>query len=195
MALEVGQLLPDAFLAAEALDRERVSRRIRDLVSGPTLIVFLRQFGCPFCSHQVDEIVRRLPELEAAGVRLLLIGNGPVEALDAFSQRQALEGRAITLVTDPSRRAYDAVGLVHSFAAAYGPRSLLDELRIMAKGYFPRRRQGDGAQLGGAILIDDKGRVAYFKRSEHMGDLADSGDIIQSALALLVLRSAGEARV
>ena len=54
---------------------------------------------------------------------------------------------------------------------------------------------GDARQLGGAILIDQSGRVVYHRRARSPGDLIDSSDIVQAALALLVEQRGAGRRV
>lgn len=135
----------------------------------------------------------RAPELDRLGVSVVLVGNGPPAALAAFVRDMGLEGRRVTVVTDPSLAAYRAAGLrrprVHSL---WG---ILDTLRALGVGYWQHRRAGDALQLGGALLADETGRVLYHHRSQRAGDLADPSDVVQAALALLVERRAAGRRV
>lgn len=119
---------------------------------------------------------------------VVLVGNGPREALAPFAREVGLEGRRVTVVTDPSLAAFRAASLrrprIHGF------RTLVETLRAFGQGYRQRRRAGDAMQLGGAVLVDEAGRVLYHHRSGTPGDLADPSDIVQAALALLVERRA-----
>jgi peroxiredoxin len=182
-----GETLPSALRAAEVLGPDG-PRRLGDLLRGPTLLVFLREFGCPHCAHQVDQIMARLPELESLGVGVVLVGNGPPEALVPFARRMQLEGRRVTVVTDPSRASFRAAALRRP--RKYGWWTVPETLRVFGAGYRQRRRAGDAWQLGGAFLVDDAGRVVYHHRSETPGDLADPSDIVQAALALVIERRA-----
>jgi hypothetical protein len=141
----------------------------------------------------VDGIVPRLDEFEALGVRVVLVGNGPVDALPAFVREHALERRPVTVVTDPSLAAFRAAGLLRP--RFHGLRAAVEALRALAAGYVPGRRAGDALQLGGALLIDEARRLLYYHRGRSPGDLADSSDIIQAALALLVQRRLAGRRV
>jgi AhpC/TSA antioxidant enzyme len=140
----------------------------------------------------VDGLLPRLGELETAGVSVVLVGNGPPSALADFARELGLEGRRITLVTDPSLAAYRTAGLLRP--RMHGLRAAFETLRVIAEGYRKRRPAGDGRQLGGALLIDD-GRIVYRHRSRSPGDLADPSDVVQAALALLVERQAAGRRV
>ena len=163
-------------------------RRLGDLLTGATLLVFLREFGCPHCAMQVDGLMARLPEIESLGVRVVLVGNGPLHAVPAFVETMNLKDRRVTVVTDPSLASYRAAGLARP--RFFGWRTPIETLHAFAAGYWQRRRAGDVMQLGGAFLVDDAGRVVYSHRSQSPGDLADPNDIVQAALALLVDRRA-----
>jgi hypothetical protein len=136
----------------------------------------------------VDGLLARWPELEALGVKVVLVGNGPPAALEAFGRELGLAERRVTLVTDPSLAAYRAAGLRRP--RALGLRSAAQTLRALGAGYRQRRRAGDARQLGGAVLADETGRVLYHHRSDSAGDLADPSDIVQAALGHLVERRA-----
>jgi hypothetical protein len=135
----------------------------------------------------------RLPEIEQLGVGVVLVGNGPPAALGPFVRTMNLEGRRVTVVTDPSRAAYRAAGLRRPRAPGW--RSALDLLQALAEGYRPHRRAGDSWQLGGTFLLDGGGRIVYGHRAESPGDLADPSDIVQAAMALLVEARAAGRRV
>jgi hypothetical protein len=99
----------------------------------------------------------------------------------------------LTVVTDPSRAAFQAAGLRRP--RCLGLRAAGEALRELAAGYRPRRASGDRRQLGGAWLVDRQGRVVYRRASASPGDLIDPGDIVNAALALLVEERAAGRRV
>ena len=138
-------------------------------------------------------MLARLTELEPLGVHLVVVGNGPAEALPAFIAEHSLAGRRVTVVTDPSLAAFRAAGLLRPRFA--GLRGALDAVRALSLGYVPARRAGDARQLGGALLVDETGRLAYYHRARSPGDLADPSDIVHAALALLVQRRLAGRRV
>ena len=135
----------------------------------------------------------RLAELESLGVSIVLVGNGPPAALAPFVSEMSLGGRRVTVVTDPSLAAFRAAGLARP--RLHGWRAALETVLALGAGYRLRRPAGDIMQLGGAILVDDAGRVVYHHRGGSPGDLADPSDIVQAALALLVERRAAGRRV
>ena len=185
--MHVGETVPAEVRRAEVQGLDG-PRRLGDLLSGATLLVFLREFGCPHCAMQVDGLMARLPEIESLGVGVVLVGNGPVNALPAFVERMNLTARRVTVVTDPSLASYRAAGLGRP--RAFGWRTPIETLHALGAGYWQRRRAGDALQLGGAFLVDETGRVLYHHRGRSPGDLADPNDIVQAVLALLVDRRA-----
>ena len=124
---------------------------------------------------------------------VVLVGNGPAAALGPFIREMSLEGRRVTVVTDPSLVSFRAAGLRRP--RVHGWRAVIETVLALGAGYRPRRPAGDLMQLGGAVLVDEAGRVVYHHRGQSPGDLADSSDIVQAALALLVERRASGRRV
>ena len=122
-----------------------------------------------------------------------MIGNGPPAALGPFTREMTLDGRRVTVVTDPSLAAFGAAGLARP--RLHGWRAVVDTVLALGAGYRLRRPAGDIMQLGGAILVDDTGRVIYRHHARSPGDLADPSDIVHAALALLVERRASGRRV
>ena len=124
---------------------------------------------------------------------VVLIGNGPASALAPFIREMGLEGRRLTVVTDPSLASFRAAGMARP--RMHGVRAVVETVLALGAGYRPRRQAGDLMQLGGAVLVDETGRLVYRHRGRSPGDLADSSDIVQAALALLVERRAAGRRV
>jgi hypothetical protein len=144
-------------------------------------------------ARQVDGIVSRLPELERVGVGVVLVGHDRPEDLAAFVRDLGLARPGLTVVTDPSRAAFEAAELERP--PLLGVRAAVEALRELAAGYRPRRSQADRRQLGGACLVDGHGRVVYHRVSHRPGDLIDAGDFVHAALALLVEARAAGRRV
>ncbi len=178
---------------AIVLDRTGAHRRLGDVwARRPALVIFLRHFGCIGCAAQVDAVVPRLPELSALGVGLVLVGNGAPEFIDAFVQRQALDGRPVEIFTDPSLAVFRAAGLRRSRWASAGPRALLELMRAFFDGHRGAGTlQGDAWQQGGALLVDTDGTIAFQHRSESLGHAARPAELIAAALALTARRETG----
>ena len=193
--LEIGKVLPRELCDVEVIDRDGLRTRLEELLRGPTLLVFLRHFGCVGCSMQVDALVPHLGDLAEIGVHTVLVGNGEPEHIAAFVARHRIEDRPVTIVTEPSLAAYRAAGFERSLAATIGPRALWNELTAIARGYFPRRHEGDGLQQGGALLVDDARRLVYLARSPAATVPVSVPELVDAAfkLALENLRASAEA--
>src|SRR5262249_59537747 len=120
----------------------------------------------------VDGRVPRLDEVIGLEVRVVLVGNGPARALPQFVRELRLGGRPLSVVTDPSLASFRAAGLLRP--RLQGLRAAVDAARALSAGYAIGRREGDARQLGGAVLVDDAGRVAYHHRGRSPGDLLDA---------------------
>lgn len=186
----VGRAVPDELARATVLDREGRERPLASFwADGPCLLLFLRHFGCIGCAEQVTELSPRLHELHDAGLRTVLVGNGAPSFIDGFTQRHRLDDKKVEIVTDPSLRAFRAMGLVRSAWATVGARAMVEAIRAFTDGHRQPAVEGDRWQQGGALLVDEHGRVARYHKNESLGDHDRAADLVDAALALLVRRS------
>jgi peroxiredoxin len=185
-----GEALAKGLAEAKLLAADGSARSFAELVAGrPTLVVFLRHFGCIGCAEQVHEILPRLGELDALGVAVLLIGSGPPGHIPAWVERNGLGDKPARVVSDPSLTAYRAAGLGRSFWATYGPRAIADFVRALARGHRPRPTDGDLFQQGGAVLVAD-GTIVWAQTNRSLGDHADPSDAVEAALLVGASRGA-----
>lgn len=185
-AVEIGSPVPDALADAEVLTREGQGISLGSLLEGrPALLVFLRHFGCIGCTMQIAAIEPRLPEFSDLGMRTIVVGNGTAEFIDEFRQRHMLVDKQVTIVTDPSLRAFEALALRRTFFSAWGFRPLLGAVLAKGRGLSGYRGPGDTYQQGGALVIDADGVVQYFHRNEHLSDQADTNDLVDAAMRVL----------
>jgi peroxiredoxin len=188
--MTIGDPMPAALVHAPLLDADGREARVGALLDGrPLLLVFLRHFGCIACAEQVHDMLPRLDELAALGVRVVLVGNGPPAHLGAFVERHDLADKRVEVLTDPSLAAFEEAGLARSAWATWGPRATLDFVRALGHGHRPRRTDGDLDQQGGAVLVDPSRRVAWLHRNRSLGDHANPSDIVDAALRLRLLRT------
>jgi peroxiredoxin len=184
---KLGEVIPRPVGATVVTDARGAEAKLSSFwEGGPCLLVLLRHFGCVGCAEQVTELAPRLDELARAGVRVVLVGNGTREQLTAFVERHALGGAAVEVVTDPSLRAYEAMGLVRSAWATVGPRALYELARAMGEGHPHRPVEGDPTQQGGVILVDARGVVRFIHRNRSLGDHAAASDLVEAALRLAI---------
>jgi hypothetical protein len=121
------------------------------------------------------------PRIEAAGVRLVVVGNGsPAQALD-FRES---EGLPFSLWVDQQMHAYAAAGLRRGITKALSHRSVGHTIRAMRKGFRQTKVAGDPWQLGGVFLLTPAGEVRYEQRSREAGDHPPMDDVLAAIAAL-----------
>ena len=185
--LTVGSSVPERFADAQVSDGQGHVVPLRSFWHGrPCLLVFIRHFACVGCGEQVTELSPRLPELERAGVRVVLVGNGEPRYLAGFVERYALGDKPVEIVTDPSLESFREAGLVRSWWATHGPRAIVDLARAMSKGLPHLPAEGDANQQGGVLLVDVDGTLRFYHRNESLGDHPSASQLVETALVLTV---------
>ncbi len=185
----IGRQPPSELAEARVLKPDGTNVRLRDLWAGsPTLLVFLRHFGCMGCSQHVNELSPRLLELHRLGLRTIFVGNGEPRYLDGFIERHALQDKKVEIVTDPSLQAFTAMHLIRSWWATLGPRALFGFVKAFFAGHRQTWLMGDGSQQGGTLLVDGYGDVAYYYYNSNLGDRAPTVEVVDVAMRLLLRR-------
>ncbi len=186
----VGQPPPPVLADVQVLKPDGTNVRLGDYwIKRPTLLVFLRHFGCMGCSQHVNELSPRLLELYNLGMRTVFVGNGEPRYIEGFVQRHALLDKKVEILTDPSLESFAAMGFVRSWWATLGPMALFGFFRAFFAGHRQRLLEGDSRQQGGTLLIDEKGDVAYYHRNSSLCDPAPTVEVVDVALRLLLKRS------
>lgn len=123
------------------------------------------------------QLQRDRSRFEAAGAHLVLIGQATPRHAAHFRRTMGID---LPVLADERRVTY---------AAAGAKRATMDELLgpiVVAKGLvaaathgvFQGRRIGDFAQLGGAMIVDTEGAVAWAHMSEDASDIAPPDEIL-----------------
>ncbi|MBW8486176.1 peroxiredoxin-like family protein [Actinomadura parmotrematis] len=132
----------------------------------------LRRFaGCPICNLHLRSVAARHAEIEAAGVREVVVFHAPADEL-----RPHVEDLPFAAIPDPDRALYREFGVESSPRALLDPRVWGTIVRSVAAGL----RRGDrkpaarphGGRLGlpGDVLIAPDGAVLAAKIGAHAGD-------------------------
>lgn len=116
-------------------------------------------------------------EIEAAGARLVLVGNGSPAMAKDFAAKAGLPA-SVTLVTDPSRQSYVAAGLKRSALLTLGPKGWIPFLRTLKRGFRQGPIRGDPWQQGGALVVARGGEVLYRQVSTGPSDQADPTSLV-----------------
>ncbi|MGC4779233.1 peroxiredoxin-like family protein [Micromonospora sp. NBRC 110037] len=136
---------------------------------------FRRFAGCPVCNLHLRSIVRRHAEIEAAGVREVVLFHSPADEL-----REHVADLPFAVVADPDRRLYREFGVESARRSLLDPRAWLPILRGVAIStwYILRGRErspsltphGGRFGLPADFLIAPDGRVLAEKYGEHASD-------------------------
>jgi hypothetical protein len=178
----VDEVRVEELLRAEVVDEAGEVRTLEGVCgAGPSLMVFLRHFGCHGCHAQVDQVVPQLGALGQAGIRAIFVGSGESRMIGPFVDRVGLRGKPAEVVSDPSLRAHHAAAMRRSWWGAAGPPALIDLVRLRGQGYRGTRIEGDPAQQGGVLALDGARRVVLHKAARSLGDLA-TGELVRSLL-------------
>jgi prostamide/prostaglandin F2alpha synthase len=131
------------------------------------------------------QLHRARSQFEAAGGRLVLIGQATPRQAAHFRRRQGIQ---LPVLADEDRVSYRAAGAKKgSVADLFNP-------KVVAKGALTGLREktiqtrtiGDASQLGGALVIAPGGKVTWSHMSTDAGDNASPEEIlaaVRSAVA------------
>ena len=124
------------------------------------------------------QLHRAREEFEAAGVRLVLIGQATPRHAKHF--RDKLELDPLPILADEERRSYRVAGFSRgSVTQLVGPRSVLAGVKHSRRsGVIQGRPVGDIAQLGGEMIVRPDGTVQWSHAQENAGDTTSPQDLL-----------------
>ena len=167
MTPDVGDPAPDALI----LDGDNRPIRLASCWEAqPTVVAFLRYFGCPFCQAQVVALREDHARFADLGARIVLIGQGTPTDCAEFCSRTHVE---FDVFVDPERVAFRAFGLAEgTFMQIAGPAVTLPWMKLEMKKETRQHglRGGSFMQMPGTFLVDDAGIVRFAHRNRHVAD-------------------------
>jgi hypothetical protein len=126
------------------------------------------------------QLHRAREEFDAAGVRLVLIGQATPKHASHFRKKLGLD--PLPLLADEERVSYRAARLERgSTAQLLGPRSVLSGIKHSARsGVIQGRPIGDVAQMGGEMIVLTDGTIAWSHAQAHAGDTVSPQDLLEA---------------
>jgi peroxiredoxin len=173
----------DAFAEVVLPDQDGHPVRLRDLWrEGPAVIVWLRQFGCPFCRAYSVELNRRRDRFSDAGARLVLIGQGTPADATRFRDRMKID---LPVLADADRVTYLWAGTkLATLGELIGPVVVARALVAMARERVViGHNTADEAQLGGSIVVMPDGEIPFAHISHDASDMARPARILAALAA------------
>jgi len=158
-------------------DQDGLPVRLRDLWrEGPAVIVWLRQFGCPFCRAYAVELNRERRRFAEAGARLVLIGQGTPADAARFRRKMNIE---LEVLVDADRVTYLWAGTkLATLDELIGPIVVARGLLAMARNRVViGHNTADEAQLGGSVVVLPDGTIPFTHISRDASDMARPAEI------------------
>jgi hypothetical protein len=147
----------------------------------PTLLVFLRHFGCMFCREMVRDL-RQISQAHAGYPPVLFFYQGTIEEGQTFFAQYWPDARA---VADDPKKFYTALGLRRAtFGQMFGFQVWTCRLRALSKGNFIGKAVGDPWIMPGTFLVHG-GDVLWHHRFMHQGDHPDWSKIPEKVPATI----------
>lgn len=135
-----------------------------------------------FCKEQAAQLRGVKNEIEAAGARLVFIGNGNVEFARQFKATLVPD---CEVLTDPSTASYELLGARRGIWTTWTPRALPATLRAMAHGFRQSRTRGHAFQQGGIAIVDSSGAIKWSYVSRFAGDHPPPREIVAALRRVL----------
>jgi hypothetical protein len=116
-------------------------------------------------------------QFEAAGVKLVLIGQATPRQAAHFRRRRGL---SLPVLADEARVSYKAAGAKKgSVAGLVGPKVLAKGAMITARtGMIQGRTIGSASQLGGAMVIAPDGSALLSRMARDAADNASADELL-----------------
>ena len=187
MTISVGAELPADLRCASVTDADGSVCAFEDALGtrdAPTLVIFVRQFGCAGCGLRTTELLGHLETLRDTHTNVILVGCGTADDARQFRDQFDLGSRPIRLATDPSLKVHAAAGLLHSYWGVLGPSGTAGLVKAMLAGQRNSWGHGDFYQLGGTVLLDEKNVIRIHHVERHLGDSLPLADVVDATLAM-----------
>ena len=125
--------------------------------SAPTLVVFLRHFGCCFCKEALSDIHDSISSIQSAGAKIVLVHMAEEDEAATLLASYGLAD--LSRISSPDQSLYRYFGLGRGTAGKIlAPKVISRALEALLHGHAIGRFQGDTMQMPGAFLIH-RGRI------------------------------------
>jgi peroxiredoxin len=147
--------------------------------SNKVLMIFLRHFGCSFCRETMCEIEKERPNIEAQGIKIVLVHMTSFELADKYLSIYNL--RSLSHVSDPEKNVYSHFGLqTGKFLQLFGLKSVIRSIIVgFLKGHLPGKTVGDPKQMPGIFLFYQKAIISKFTY-QSVGDRPDFKKLVSA---------------
>jgi len=154
---------------------------------------FRRFAGCPVCNLHVRSLVKRRAEIEAAGIREVLVFHSPADEL-----REHVADLPFAVIADPAKRLYAEYGVEAGLRSLLHPGVWLPIIRAVLRSSVAivrgRERGPAGRPVGGRLglpadfLIAPDGAIVARKYGTHAYDQWSVDGLLAHAAGWPVVR-------
>ncbi len=144
----------------------------------PTMMVFLRHFGCTFCREALDDLADQRDQIELRGARIVLVHMEEEERAQELLNKMGLGD--VPHISDPESILYKKFQLRRGgMTQLFGPKVWWRGLIAgFVKGHGVGRESGDVFQMPGVFLLS-KGRVIRKYIHKSAADRPDYGQLVK----------------
>ena len=128
------------------------------------------------CREQAAQLRPHLAQLNRQA-QVALIGVGAPYMAQGFDDEFKLSAEGAKVLTDPSRKSFEAAGMKRGIWRTLGPATWPSSVRTFLRGNKQKRVQGDPWQQGGALVVERGGEIAYRHVNRNPGDAVDLAEI------------------
>jgi len=136
---------------------------------------FRRFVDCPICNTHLAEVRRRAHEIEAAGIKEVIVFHSSAKSIRSYQK-----DLPFVLVGDPKKALYTEFG-VGASPKFLSRKALAAAMRGVAHGHFGLRLAGGPAGLPGDFLIAPSGQIKAAKYGTHAYDQWSVDELIALA--------------
>ncbi len=128
---------------------------------------FLRFAGCPYCNLHMHSYVLRKNEIDAAGIKEIVVFYSSVKALLPYQKQIPFD-----IIADPEKKLYKEFGVESSLLSIFDPRSWIAGIKGLLQKDLrgPMSFQGGVLGLPADFLIAPNGKVIAAKYGTHAYD-------------------------
>lgn len=161
---------------------EYLTNKHEDLVrladAKPVLLVFLRHFGCAFCRETMTELAHVKKDIEADGVRIVIVHMVRNDIAEQVLQIYELAG--LSHISDPDLELYHAFGLKRAtIREFFGFRNWWRTIVAgVYKGHFIGKPIGDTFQMPG-VFVYYKKRILNKYTYKYVSDMPNFVNLIR----------------
>ena len=136
--------------------------------TGPTMLNFLRHFGCTFCRQSLARLEVRHADLEAVGIQVINIAMGNPTHLERYRERLAPHLHFLARKDDSAHRTYGLKeGNLAQLASFNVATSAIGEF---ARGNIGGVPSGNVRMMPGMFIVDNGGKITYTYYSKDIAD-------------------------